>query len=90
VGSYAGVYSLDGENLGGHSMEDVRSPAGLASMNAVASLAAPDSDQSKRFVDALWEQPVPYGQGRYYDGMLYLMGLLHVSGEFRIWKPIAP
>lgn len=25
----------------------------------------------------------PSGQYRYYDGMLYFMALLHVSGEFR-------
>ena len=24
---------------------------------------------------------------RYYDGTWYLMGLLHCSGEFRIWPP---
>jgi len=23
---------------------------------------------------------------RYYDGLLYLMGMLHCSGEIRIWK----
>ena len=33
-------------------------------------------------------RPIPTGQGRYYDGMLYLMSLMHVSGEFRIWRPI--
>ena len=39
------------------------------------------------FVEALWNTPVPSGQWRYYDGMLYLLGLLHCSGEFRIWTP---
>ncbi|MFH0841547.1 MAG: hypothetical protein V1903_02885 [Bacteroidota bacterium] len=24
---------------------------------------------------------------RYYDGLLYLMGMLHCSGEFKIWHP---
>jgi oligosaccharide reducing-end xylanase len=54
--------------------------------NAVASLAATDP-KSRDFVKALWDSPVPSGQGRYYDGMLYLLGLLHCSGEFRVWKP---
>jgi oligosaccharide reducing-end xylanase len=28
--------------------------------------------------------PVPSGEQRYYDGMLYLMSLMHASGNFRI------
>jgi oligosaccharide reducing-end xylanase len=87
---YSGIYSLDGGDLAASSKASVLSPTGLVAMNAVASLAAPDSDQSRRFVEALWEQPVPSGQDRYYDGMLYLLGMLHVSGEFRIWKPSVP
>ncbi len=59
---------------------------GLVATNAVASLAATDPS-AKEFVEALWDTPVPSGQYRYYDGMLYLMGLLHCSGEFRIWTP---
>jgi oligosaccharide reducing-end xylanase len=38
-------------------------------------------------VDALWNAPVPEGYSRYYDGMLYMMSLLHASGQFRIWSP---
>ena len=59
---------------------------GLVATNAVASLAATDP-RAKEFVKALWDAPVPSGQYRYYDGMLYLMGLLHCSGEFRVWTP---
>ena len=90
MGQYAGIYSLDGRDPTALSKATAHSPAGLVAMNAVASLAAPDSDQSRRFVEALWEQPIPSGQDRYYDGMLYMLGLLHVSGEFRIWKPSVP
>lgn len=39
------------------------------------------------FVNELWELPIPRGEQRYYDGMLYLMSLLHCSGNFRIWMP---
>lgn len=31
--------------------------------------------------EALWEIPIPSGQNRYYDGMLYLMSLMHLSGS---------
>jgi oligosaccharide reducing-end xylanase len=78
--SYPNQYSLDGKPLSGdHS-------TGLVSMAAVASLAA-DPELGKPFVQALWDAKIPSGQWRYYDGMLYLLGLLHVSGEFQIYLP---
>jgi oligosaccharide reducing-end xylanase len=55
-------------------------------MAAVAAMAA-DPGIGKPFVQALWDTPVPSGQWRYYDGMLYLLGFLHVSGNFRIYMP---
>ncbi|HVV19259.1 MAG TPA: hypothetical protein VHF06_07480, partial [Pseudonocardiaceae bacterium] len=39
------------------------------------------------FVRDLWNTKTPSGQARYYDGMLYLLGLLYDSGKFRIWSP---
>jgi oligosaccharide reducing-end xylanase len=43
------------------------------------------SDTGKSFVDALWSAKIPTGQYRYYDGTLYLLALLHVSGTFHLW-----
>jgi oligosaccharide reducing-end xylanase len=78
--TYGNQFTLDGHQLAGeHS-------TGLVAMNAVASLAA-THPRSQQFVEALWNTPVPAGQYRYYDGLLYLMALLHCSGEFRIWSP---
>ncbi|HEY3705844.1 MAG TPA: hypothetical protein VGL22_12320, partial [Terracidiphilus sp.] len=88
IDRYGPVYTLDGKDLGatkGLTHED--HPAGLVGTNAVASLAATDKARARKFVDALWNTPVPSGNGRYYDGMLYVMSLMHVSGEFRIWGP---
>jgi oligosaccharide reducing-end xylanase len=51
----------------------------------VASQAATNGKISKAFVEALWNAPVPSGEQRYYDGMLYLMSILHCSGNFRIY-----
>jgi oligosaccharide reducing-end xylanase len=59
---------------------------GLVAMNAVASLAA-TQPRARKFLEELWNTPVPSGQYRYYNGMLYLLALLHCSGEFRIWAP---
>jgi oligosaccharide reducing-end xylanase len=80
VNSYSNQYSLDGKALSGdHS-------TGLVSMAAVAALAA-DENTGKPFVQALWDVSVPAGKWRYYDGMLYVLGLLHVSGNFKIYAP---
>jgi oligosaccharide reducing-end xylanase len=80
--TYINHYSLDGKPLG------TERTTGHISMNAVASLAA-SQPRSKDFVDALWNTPVPTGQWRYYDGMLYLMAMLHCGGEFRVWGPMS-
>jgi len=78
--NYANQYALDGKPLStDHS-------TGLTAMNAVASLAA-TQPRAKDFVNEFWNAPIPAGKWRYYDGLLYLMGLLHCSGEFRIWPP---
>jgi oligosaccharide reducing-end xylanase len=39
----------------------------------------------KPWVQALWNAAIPTGKFRYYDGALYTLGLLHVSGAFRLW-----
>jgi oligosaccharide reducing-end xylanase len=71
--------------LGGKQLDD-RHAQGLVAVNAVAALAA-TNPRSKKFVEALWNMPVPDGIERYYEGLLYMMALLHCSGEFCIWSP---
>jgi oligosaccharide reducing-end xylanase len=39
----------------------------------------------KPFVQKLWSAAIPTGTYRYYDGALYAIGLLHVSGTFKLW-----
>ena len=80
LADYGNLYTLDGNQLGSsHS-------TGLVAMNAVASLAA-TQPRAGQFVEALWNLTIPTGRYRYYDGMLYLLAMLHCSGEFRIWPP---
>ena len=78
--TYGSQFTLDGNQV------NANHTTALVATNAVASLAATDP-RAKKFVEALWNAPVPSGQFRYYDGMWYLMGFLHCSGEFRIWPP---
>ncbi len=80
INSYANQYTLDGKPLSSD-----HSP-GLVAMNAVAALAA-TGNSTGAFVDALWTVPLPSGKWRYYDGVLCMFGLLHASGNFRIYAP---
>ena len=79
LAGYGNQYTLDGNTT----LSSTHS-GGLVAMNAVAALAATDAT-AWSFVEALWEEKIPTGQFRYYDGMLYMLGLMHVSGNFRIW-----
>jgi oligosaccharide reducing-end xylanase len=80
--SYGDNWRLDGTRL-----RDRHSP-GLVATNGVASLAASDRQRARKFVDALWKLEVPDGHlFRYYDGLLYMMSLLHASGRFRVIEP---
>jgi oligosaccharide reducing-end xylanase len=58
----------------------------LIAMNAVGSLAA-STDTKWEFVEEFWNTPIPSGQWRYYDGLLYTFALLQLSGNFRIYAP---
>lgn len=80
MAAYGEQFTLDGQTL------DPHHAIGLVSTNAAASLAA-SRPASKEFIESLWNSSIPQGDGRYYDGMLYLLSLLHCSGYFRIWMP---
>jgi oligosaccharide reducing-end xylanase len=88
IESYGPLYRLNGTKLPPPPRGNYEAhPPGLMATNAVAGLAATDSARAKLFAEALWKTPTPSGEGRYYDGMLYLMSLMHLGGEFRIWAP---
>lgn len=80
IQNHGNQYTLKGKKLGdNHS-------AGLVAMNAVAALASTNDDR-KDAVEELWNTRVPTGHYRYYDGMLYMLAMLQVSGNFRIYDP---
>jgi oligosaccharide reducing-end xylanase len=83
IDKFVDRYTLDGKPL------STRHSIGMLATTAVGSLAATPGPTSKAFVDELWNTPVPSGEQRYFDGMLYLMSMMHVSGNFRIIMPNA-
>ena len=81
IHSFSDRYTLDGKPL------STRHSTGMVSTTAVGSLATGKTPQARAFVEELWATPCPSGEQRYYDGLLYMMSLLHASGHFRIWMP---
>ena len=78
INSFADRYTLDGKPL------SPRHSVGMLATTAVGSHAATAGPISKAFVEQLWNTPVPSGEQRYYDGLLYLMSMMHCSGNLRI------
>jgi oligosaccharide reducing-end xylanase len=82
INTYNDWWTLDGT-----SRRNRHSP-GLVATNGAASIAATDPDRRKEFVQALWDEGVPSSDVfRYYDGLLYMMCLMHCSGDFRAIMP---
>jgi oligosaccharide reducing-end xylanase len=79
IHSFADRYTLNGKPL------STRHSVGMVATTAVGSFAASPGPISKAFLEELWNTPVPSGEQRYYDGLLYLMSLMHCSGNFRIY-----
>ncbi len=76
-------FSLEGKPL------STDSSIGLTAMAAAAGLAA-DPDVARPFVKSLWDAPIPDGQWRYYNGLLYFLGVLQAGGRYQIYSPPAP
>ena len=78
ISMFADRYTLAGKPL------STRHSTGMVAATTVGSLAATRGANEKAFVEELWRTPIPVGEQRYFDGVLYLMSFLHCSGEFRI------
>jgi oligosaccharide reducing-end xylanase len=57
---------------------------GLVAMNSTSAISATESGRLD-FVNDFWNTQIPSGQARYYDGLLYMLGLLYDSGTFKMW-----
>ena len=80
VNTYKALWNIDGtprSNPGDHS-------PGLVACNAAASLAA-THERAWDFIEDFWNISMTPGQYRYYDGCLYMFGMLHLSGNFKVY-----
>jgi oligosaccharide reducing-end xylanase len=94
ITTFEDQYNLDGSRpdfispAGG--VKKLRHSLGLVSTAAAASMMTNDK-KSLDFVRQLWNARLePYDDGYfdpYYDGLLYLFSLMHLSGKYQIIKP---
>lgn len=80
IDSYGSEYELSGRMLNAD-----HSP-GLVACNAAGALAS-NQNIAWDFIDDFFAINIPTGRYRYYDGLLYFMNYLHLSGNYRIYKP---
>lgn len=62
---------------------------GMIGANAVGAFALAEGSEvdktlAREFVQQLWDAKPPTGKYRYYQGMVYMLSLLHVSGNFTL------
>ena len=96
IDSFGDQFNLDGSDpdfiLQAGKVKKLRHSLGLVATSAAASLAN-RKDNSLDFVRALWNAKLePYDDGYfdpYYDGLLYLFSLMHLSGKYHIIQPQA-
>lgn len=79
-----GHFNTDGSNPSG------TYSCGMAGSNAVGAIALAKStspeerELAAEVIKRLWETTPPQGKFRYYEGMVYFLSMLHVSGNFSL------
>lgn len=97
IDSFGDQFNLDGSPpdfiLQAGTVKKLRHSLGLVATSATATLAN-KKDNKLDFVHALWNAKLePYEDGYfdpYYDGLLYLFSLMHLSGKYQIIQPASP
>lgn len=82
-------FNWDGSVLGSKSGDGYTQ--GEAGANAVAAMClkgdASNETKIKTNLQKAWDTEPMSGQYRYYDGLVHYLAMLHLSGNFKIWKP---
>jgi oligosaccharide reducing-end xylanase len=76
---YCAGYSLDGTKCN----DSNHSPALVAANGATALVAS--SDNRATFIETVWSATTPTGLPRYFDGIMQLLALLVLGGQYRVY-----
>ena len=94
IATFVDQYNLDGTTpdfiLPAGDVKKLRHSLGLVATSATASLVNKDQN-SVDFVNEFWNAKLePYEDGYfdpYYDGLMYMFSLMHLSGNYRLIEP---
>lgn len=78
LATYGKIFDLDG------TVVDATHQPALVAANGALAITASRANRTD-FVNAVWAMPIPSGDSRYYDGILYLLSLLVLSGQYRVY-----
>jgi oligosaccharide reducing-end xylanase len=78
INSTGKTYELDG------TVVDATHEFGLTATNGALAVASSRTNRAD-FVNSVWNMAIPSGDPRYYDGILYLVSLLVLSGQYRVY-----
>jgi len=90
VATYCNSYTVTGECRSQGRIDNpatFRTAPGFIAMNAAAVQAAVTPADEHDFLLSFWNSSPPIGKYQYYGKMLYMLGLLEASGQFRVWGP---
>ncbi|HKO50466.1 MAG TPA: glycosyl hydrolase family 8 [Polyangiaceae bacterium] len=80
--TYGGTFTVAGDAI------DPTHARALVSVNGALVVAASRTDANKddriAFANFVWTQEIPTGTNRYYDGLMYMMSLLILSGQLQV------
>ncbi|HVV52015.1 MAG TPA: glycosyl hydrolase family 8 [Polyangia bacterium] len=77
--NYGRIFSLDGTTV-----VDAAHDPSLVVANGITALASTNADRAS-YVNAVWTMDIPTGNARYYSGMLYMVSLLILGGQFQVF-----
>ena len=83
VNTYRGIWNINGTPWPSSPGPGDHSP-GLVACNAAAGLAA-THERAWGFIEDFWSISMTPNTYRYYDGCLYMMGMLHLSGNYKVY-----
>ncbi len=78
ISTYGTSYNLDGTVI-----NPAREPS-LWVTNGISALVSTNTDRSD-YVNVVWTMPTPTGMARYYAGIVDLVALLLLSGQFQVY-----
>jgi oligosaccharide reducing-end xylanase len=79
ISTYGRIFSLDGTMV-----LDTNHEPSLVVSNGITAVASTNADRSS-YVSAVWNMDSPTGSARYYTGILYMVSLLVLGGQYQVY-----